>query len=124
VVEGVGDHGCEYMTGGKVVVLGKTGRNFGAGMSGGIAYVYDPLTKFANERCNKEMVELEKVSETDAQELFELIQNHYHATDSAKALKLLEDWENSLEHFIKVIPTDYKKALERLAKEKEGQQIV
>ena len=124
VVEGVGDHGCEYMTGGKVVVLGKTGRNFGAGMSGGIAYVYDPLTKFANERCNKEMVELEKVSETDAQELFGLIQNHYHATDSTKALKLLEDWEGSLEHFIKVIPTDYKKALERLAKEKEAQQIV
>lgn len=93
-------------------------------MSGGIAYVYDPLTKFANERCNTEMVELENLSESDSQELFGLIQNHYHATESAKALKLLEDWDNHVGHFIKVIPTDYKKALERLAKEKEAQQTV
>jgi glutamate synthase (NADPH/NADH) large chain len=124
VVEGVGDHGCEYMTGGKVVILGKTGRNFAAGMSGGIAYVYDPDQKFVNGRCNTEMVELEKPSETDSQELFALVQNHYHATESTKALKLLEDWEKHLSHFVKVIPTDYKKALERLAQEKEAQQTV
>ncbi len=124
VVEGVGDHGCEYMTGGKVVVLGSTGRNFAAGMSGGIAYVYDPEKKFENGLCNMEMVELEKPSVSDAQELFELIQNHYHATESTKALMILENWDNQLNHFIKVIPTDYKKALERLAEESEAKQTV
>ena len=124
VVEGVGDHGCEYMTGGQVVVLGKTGRNFGAGMSGGIAYVYDPEQTFAKERCNLEMVELEIPSETDSQELFELVQNHYHATESSKALKLLENWENHIDHFIKIIPTEYKIALERLIEQKEAEQTV
>ena len=124
VVEGVGDHGCEYMTGGKVVILGKTGRNFAAGMSGGIAYVYDPDKKFVNGLCNMEMVELEKPSVADAQELFELIQNHYHATESTKGLMILEDWDKQLNHFIKVIPTDYKKALARIEEEKAAKQTV
>ncbi|UCE94312.1 MAG: glutamate synthase subunit alpha, partial [Flavobacteriaceae bacterium] len=124
VVEGVGDHGCEYMTGGQVVVIGKTGRNFAAGMSGGIAYVYDPEKKFVNGLCNMEMVELEKPSASDSQELFELIQNHYHATESNKALHILEGWEQQLNHFIKVIPTDYKKALARLEEEKAVKQTV
>ena len=124
VVEGVGDHGCEYMTGGRVVILGKTGRNFAAGMSGGIAYVYDPDKKFVNGLCNMEMVELEKPSVADAQELFELIQNHYHATESTKALMILEDWDIQLNHFIKVIPTDYKKALARLEEESAAKQTV
>jgi glutamate synthase (ferredoxin) len=124
VVEGVGDHGCEYMTGGKAVILGKTGRNFAAGMSGGIAYVYDPDKKFVNGLCNMEMVELEKPSASDAQELFELIQNHYHATESTKALMILEDWDQQLNHFIKVIPTDYKKALARIEEEKAAKQTV
>ncbi len=124
VVEGLGDHGCEYMTGGKVVVLGKTGRNFAAGMSGGIAYVYDPEKNFENGLCNMEMVELEKPSVADAQELFELIQNHYHATESTKGLMILENWESQLGHFIKVIPTDYKKALARLAEESTAKETV
>ena len=124
VVEGVGDHGCEYMTGGKVVILGKTGRNFAAGMSGGIAYVYDPEKKFINGLCNMEMVELEKPSVGDAQELFELIQNHYHAAESSKALKISEDWEVQQNHFIKVIPTDYKRALARIAEETAVKQTV
>ena len=123
-MEGVGDHGCEYMTGGKVVVLGKTGRNFAAGMSGGIAYVYNPDKKFENGLCNMEMVELEKPSVSDSQELFELIQNHYHATESTKALMILENWDDQLKYFVKVIPTDYKKALERLAEESKEKQTV
>jgi glutamate synthase (ferredoxin) len=119
VVEGVGDHGCEYMTGGKVVVLGKTGRNFAAGMSGGIAYVYDPNDKFKNGLCNTEMVELEELENKDKTDLFSLIQNHYHNTESERAYEILEKWDTNAEYFIKVIPTDYKRALERLAKEKE-----
>jgi len=119
VVEGVGDHGCEYMTGGKVVILGKTGRNFAAGMSGGIAYVYDPHGMFKNGLCNMELVELENLNEIDSSELFALIKNHYHATDSNKAFQILENWNVNSSHFVKVIPTDYKKALERLLKEEE-----
>jgi len=124
VVEGVGDHGCEYMTGGKVVVLGKTGRNFAAGMSGGIAYVYDPDKKFRSGLCNTEMVELESPSGTDVQELFELVNNHYHATESSRALELLNDWNKKAQAFVKVMPTDYKRALERIAAEKEVKQTV
>jgi glutamate synthase (ferredoxin) len=112
------------MTGGKVVVLGKTGRNFAAGMSGGIAYVYDPKKNFVNGLCNMEMVELENPSATDAQELFELIQNHYHATESTKALMILENWDKQMSHFVKVIPTDYKKALARIEEEKAAKQTV
>lgn len=110
VVEGIGDHGCEYMTGGRVVILGSTGRNFAAGMSGGIAYVYDVKGQF-NTNCNKEMVDLDPVSQEDAQELFDLIQRHYAYTASSVARFVLDDFENQLQHFVKVFPSDYKKVL-------------
>jgi glutamate synthase (NADPH/NADH) large chain len=111
VIEGIGDHGCEYMTGGCVVVLGKTGRNFGAGMSGGTAYVWDPDGSFPC-RCNMESFELEPVSSAvDILELKQLIKNHAEYTNSPVARKVLEDWENSLSQFVKVMPTDYKRVL-------------
>lgn len=117
VVEGVGDHCCEYMTGGKVVVLGKTGRNFAAGMSGGIAYVYDPENKFSNGLCNTETIEFENISEEDATELKAIIEKHVLYTESKKGARLLADWNTSLDNFVKVMPTEYKRALERLATE-------
>ncbi len=110
VVEGVGDHGCEYMTGGNVVILGDTGRNFAAGMSGGIAYVYDVKSKFAIN-CNKEMVDLDPLNEEDAKQLHDLITRHYAYTGSSVARFVLDDFENQLKNFIKVFPKDYKKAL-------------
>ena len=138
VVEGTGDHGCEYMTGGVVVVLGDTGRNFAAGMSGGVAYVYDPAARFG-ELCNPSMVELEPVSVAlgdkddparphqralsvddngmgdvlrfDAERLRILVERHHLHTGSARARELLEDWDNALKSFIKVMPKDYKRAL-------------
>jgi len=118
VVEGVGDHGCEYMTGGKVVVIGKTGRNFAAGMSGGIAYVYDKENRFKNGLCNMGMVDFESLDASNISDLKEMINNHFKFTKSEKAYEILDDWENSIKHFVKIMPTDYKKALERLAKEK------
>jgi glutamate synthase (ferredoxin) len=119
IVEGVGDHGCEYMTGGRVVVIGKTGRNFAAGMSGGIAYVYDPDGKFRDGLCNLEMVELESLDNVDQSDVRTLIETHSNYTQSEKAGELLSDWEENLKHFVKVIPTDYKRALERLASEQQ-----
>ncbi len=116
VVEGVGDHCCEYMTGGKVIVLGSTGRNFAAGMSGGIAYVYDPENKFVNGLCNTETIEFEDILEEDAADLKACIEKHVHYTDSDLAKTLLTDWDNNLQHFVRVMPTEYKKALARLAK--------
>ena len=113
VVEGIGDHGCEYMTGGTVVVLGKTGRNFAAGMSGGVAYVFDKNKKFKNGLCNMEMVELETLEVQDFSDLRRLIKNHSLFTNSPLAKILLEDWDNQKLHFVKVMPTDYKKALQR-----------
>ena len=110
VVEGVGDHGCEYMTGGNVVVLGDTGRNFAAGMSGGIAYVYDVKSRFA-ANCNQEMVDLDPLSEDDIKHLHDLIARHYAYTGSSVARFVLNDYENQLKNFIKVFPKDYKKAL-------------
>ncbi len=120
VVEGVGDHGCEYMTGGRVVILGKTGRNFGAGMSGGIAYVLDDAAaSFRRRRCNTEMVELEAVTEeADVAELRGLIENHLLYTDSTVARAVLMNWQKWLPRFVKVIPVDYKQALQRLAEER------
>lgn len=116
VVEGVGDHGCEYMTGGRVVILGKTGRNFAAGMSGGIAYVWDADGTF-NQRCNKGMVELFPVKDSsDIKELKGLIERHYHYTESSVAMKVLDDWNKILPQFIKVYPTDYRRVLEEAAK--------
>ena len=117
VVEGVGDHCCEYMTGGKVVVLGKTGRNFAAGMSGGIAYVYDPENKFSNGLCNTETIEFENISEEDATELKAIIEKHVLYTESKKGARLLANWNASLDNFVKVMPIEYKRALERLATE-------
>jgi glutamate synthase (ferredoxin) len=124
VVEGIGDHGCEYMTGGTVVVLGKTGRNFAAGMSGGIAYVFDDKKQFDSRVCNMEMVEFETLEEEDLTKLKRLIKNHSMYTNSPLAKRILEDWENQQKHFIKVMPTEYKKALLRIAKEKELEELI
>jgi glutamate synthase (NADPH/NADH) large chain len=139
VVEGTGDHGCEYMTGGVVVVLGDTGRNFAAGMSGGIAYVYDPKARF-KDLCNPAMVELEAVGGAsdakaddpgrphqrsvsvedngmgdvlgfDAERLRILVERHLLHTGSARARELLDDWDNAVKSFVKVMPKDYKRAL-------------
>jgi glutamate synthase (NADPH/NADH) large chain len=133
IVEGTGDHGCEYMTGGTVVVLGTTGRNFAAGMSGGIAYVYDPAGDFAT-RCNTAMVDLGQVLATKEQEdragwhsqtrggeresdeviLKRLIERHFKFTGSTRARNLLDDWATSRTKFVKVFPTEYKRALEEM----------
>jgi len=144
VVEGVGDHGCEYMTGGTVVVLGEAGRNFAAGMSGGVAYVLDEVGDF-EKRCNLAMVELEPIpAEDDASEeskgnldshgrvrvnhlgerdavlLKKLIERHMHYTNSLRAKTILTDWDHYLPKFVKVMPTEYRRALIELAAEQEG----
>jgi len=111
VVEGVGDHGCEYMTGGRVVVIGPTGRNFAAGMSGGIAYVYDSSGQF-KDLCNLEMVELERPdADDDTRTIQRLLQNHYQYTASPVAKAILDDFEQELKWFVKVMPTDYRRVL-------------
>ena len=111
VVEGIGDHGCEYMTGGRVAILGKTGRNFGAGMSGGVAYVLDVDGEFES-RCNTETFELEALSEkSDIAELKQMIENHHRYTQSTLAESILNDWDQQLKRFVKVMPTDYKRVL-------------
>jgi len=118
VVEGIGDHGCEYMTGGIAVILGDVGRNFGAGMSGGIAYVYDPKKSF-KKRCNLEGLNLDPLSEaSDLSELKQLIENHYNATLSPLAQRILEKWETTQKAFIRVFPEEYRQALIRLENEK------
>ncbi len=111
VVESIGDHGCEYMTGGRVVILGETGRNFAAGMSGGIAYVYNAKGNF-DQMCNKEMVDLDPVEESDIDEIKQMIADHYNYTGSTVARFILDDFENQLRNFIKVFPKDYKKVLQ------------
>jgi glutamate synthase domain-containing protein 3 len=114
VVEGVGDHGCEYMTGGKVVVLGSTGVNFAAGMSGGLAYVLDESQLF-DTRCNLEMIDIEPVvRELDKKFLYGIIKKHVKYTRSTYAKNILRDWEEMLPKFVKVFPVDYKKSLARL----------
>ncbi len=114
VVEAIGDHGCEYMTGGKVVILGVTGRNFAAGMSGGVAYVLDEAGDFAT-RCNSQMVDLESMTDPEEiADLKQLIQNHADYTQSAKAQQVLTQWETMLPQFVRVIPRDYKRVLEAL----------
>ncbi|WP_277057050.1 glutamate synthase large subunit [Trichlorobacter lovleyi] len=115
VVEGVGDHGCEYMTGGIAVILGSTGRNFAAGMSGGIAYVLDEKGDFSS-RCNTQMVELEQLGEQDLATLREMISNHQQRTGSAKAAAVLADWNSYQAKFVKVMPRDYKRMLEAIAR--------
>jgi glutamate synthase domain-containing protein 3 len=145
VVEGTGDHGCEYMTGGTVAVLGKTGRNFAAGMSGGIAYVYDEDGQFA-KRCNTAMVTLEKVLTRDEQEasvpravwhrlpggeaqadedlLQSLIEKHHSWTGSLRARDILDDWANVRAKFVKVFPTEYKRALGEIHAARESSEAV
>jgi glutamate synthase (NADPH/NADH) large chain len=152
VVEGVGDHGCEYMTGSVVVVLGKTGRNFAAGMSGGIAYVLDEVGDF-EQRCNLAMVELEPIapedealehlehqggdlethgrvdishhiSRFDAQRLRTLIEKHKQYTNSGWAHQILHNWDNYLPKFVKVMPIDYRRALQELERTQAARQTV
>ncbi|HWP39292.1 MAG TPA: glutamate synthase-related protein, partial [Tepidisphaeraceae bacterium] len=119
VVEGVGDHGCEYMTGGRVVVIGPTGRNFAAGMSGGIAYVYDDNSLF-ERLCNTEMVELEKPDKPeDIATIKRLLENHARYTGSPIAKNILADFENEIRWFVKVMPTDYRRVLEHQAEVEE-----
>ncbi len=115
VVEGVGDHGCEYMTGGKVVVLGETGRNFAAGMSGGVAYILDEKGDFAL-RCNPQMVALEKLESDEAEELRQLVKKHADYTKSQKAFKVLALWDEMVPKFVKVMPKDYKRVLQAISK--------
>ena len=110
VIEGVGDHGCEYMTGGTVVILGRTGRNFAAGMSGGVAYVYDADGGF-KKRCNMEMIEFEKVDKNDLQIINGLVANHFRYTDSAVAKSILDNFTRRIKGFIKVMPIEYKRVL-------------
>jgi glutamate synthase (NADPH/NADH) large chain len=148
VVEGVGDHGCEYMTGGVVVVLGETGRNFAAGMSGGVAYVLDESGDFA-KRCNMAMVELEPVPEEDdmleklhhhggdimhkgrvdvsedmtrhdEERLYQLISNHFHYTNSSRAKDILDRWSEFRPKFRKVMPVEYRRALEEMERMRMG----
>jgi glutamate synthase (NADPH/NADH) large chain/glutamate synthase (ferredoxin) len=120
VVEGVGDHGCEYMTGGRVVVLGPTGRNFAAGMSGGVAYVLDEDGSF-QARCNMGMVGFEAPDEADARELGEMVKEHFQRTGSPVAERVLADWEGLLDRgaFVKVMPHDYKRVLRELAEREQ-----
>jgi glutamate synthase (ferredoxin) len=121
VVEGVGDHGCEYMTGGRVVVIGESGRNFAAGMSGGVAYVLDEDGTFS-QRCNTEMVDLECLEDVEEiLEVQEMIQRHFEYTQSPVAERILDDWASYVPRFAKVMPRDYKRMLEAFAQvEAEG----
>jgi glutamate synthase (ferredoxin) len=119
VVEGTGDHGCEYMTGGRVVVLGRTGRNFAAGMSGGLAWVLDEAGDFEG-RCNPEMVSLSRLADpADKDEVRALIERHVRYTDSALGIRVLADWEHMSERFVAVIPNDYQRVLEAQARMRE-----
>ncbi|OEY73561.1 glutamate synthase large subunit [Salegentibacter salarius] len=122
VIEGIGDHGCEYMTGGVAVILGTIGRNFAAGMSGGIAYIYNPDNSLDNNNFNMEMIGLEDPSEENKEELKELIANHYQYTESDVASEILENWKESSGKFIKVMPTEFKKALQKMEEEKMKQE--
>ena len=124
VVEGVGDHACEYMTGGRAVILGSTGLNFAAGMSGGVAYVWDPNESFG-EKCNKGTVDLEAIdADEDIAELRELIELHKQYTDSTVAAEILDSWPDVLGEFIKVMPTDYKRVLVERKKHDEEMELV
>ena len=121
VVEGVGDHGCEYMTGGRVVVLGPTGRNFAAGMSGGLAYVWDPERRFPGN-CNTGMVDLEPVPDEDLDELKALIERHQACTGSPVAERVLARWPEVTGEFVKVYPRDFKRVIEeRKRRESKGE---
>ncbi len=124
VVEGCGDHGCEYMTGGRVVVIGQTGRNFAAGMSGGIAYVYDEDLQFPR-LCNRDMVSLESADKPDdVATLRRLLENHLKYTGSLKAREILDDWENSLKRFVKVMPNDYRRVMENMVENEKRAKLL
>ena len=117
VVEGVGDHGCEYMTRGQIVVIGPTGRNFGAGMSGGEAFVLDEQDKFES-LCNLGMVDLERIeSDKDVELLRRLLGEHIYHTGSPIAQRIIEGWDNTLPKFVKVMPRDYKRILDQRSKQ-------
>ena len=122
VVEGIGDHGCEYMTGGAVLVLGKIGRNFGAGMSGGIAYIYKN-EQFSKNKFNMEMIDLESIKDQDEDIISEMLENHFSNTNSKIAKMILSKWSREKNNFIKVMPKEYKIALERIAQEKINELI-
>jgi glutamate synthase domain-containing protein 3 len=114
VVEGLGDHGCEYMTNGLVIVLGKTGRNFAAGMSGGIAFVLDERNEFAQFRCNRASVDLEQVFDPQDQSLLkDWIYRHFEATQSPRAQWVLENWDTMLPKFVKVYPHEFKRVMKK-----------
>ena len=118
VIEGIGDHGCEYMTGGVAVILGNIGRNFAAGMSGGIAYIYNPGEAIDMHNFNMEMIGLEEPSQEDKEELKKLIKNHIFYTQSDLGREIMDDWETNSGKFIKIMPTEYKKALKILEEER------
>ena len=122
VVEGIGDHGCEYMTGGAVLVLGKIGRNFGAGMSGGIAYIYKN-EQFSKDKFNMEMIDLESIKDQDEDIISDMLENHFSNTNSKIAKMILSKWSKEKNNFIKVMPKEYKIALERIAQEKINELI-
>lgn len=116
VVEGIGDHGCEYMTGGRIVILGEVGQNFGAGMSGGIAYVLTEDVQEFKKNCNMEMIQFEKLETTEEQEAVRaLITEHLNRTESKKASEVLANWDQTVSQFVKVVPTDYKAMLEKIS---------
>jgi glutamate synthase (ferredoxin) len=120
VVEAIGDHGCEYMTGGRVIVLGRTGRNFAAGMSGGIAYILDEAGDFSG-RCNMELVALEKLTDpNEIEEVWKLIQRHQTFTESERAARILANWQEFVPKFVKVMPKDYARVLKSLKKAEEN----
>ena len=119
VVEGIGDHGCEYMTGGKVIILGNTGRNFGAGMSGGVAYVYDLNGDFKT-KCNNETFELEQLSKDDLGDLKQFITKHRDLTGSEVASSILDSWDKEITKFVKVMPIDYKRVLNEMKERKKA----
>ena len=123
VVEGVGDHGCEYMTGGLAIILGETGRNFAAGMSGGVAYVFNPKNTFAGH-CNMEMVEFDTIDKEDIDTLKGMIKNHADYTKSEVAEFILKDWDNQLKNFVKVMPTDYKAVLLKRKQQSENKGVL
>jgi glutamate synthase (NADPH) large chain len=118
VVDGVGDHGCEYMTGGTVVILGETGRNFAAGMSGGVAYVFDADRSFP-KNCNMEMVMLDTLDEEDEQLLKTMVTNHAEFTGSDVARNIIKNWDAAFRQFVKVMPMDYKAVLEKKKAEQQ-----
>jgi glutamate synthase (NADPH/NADH) large chain len=119
VVEGVGDHGCEYMTGGRVVVLGPTGRNFAAGMSGGVAFVLDTEGRLA-QRLNSEMVDIDPLDDEDRSWLKDRVAKHHHETGSLVASRILDDWTSAVERFVKVAPKDMKRVVEAASRARQA----